>query len=111
MKRSETIRKARKSYECDTCGKFINKGESYLEIKERGPKYEMNLNDPTEDGNQVGIQYSKYRVHLPELNCSWPDECKKGNHIKETYTDTDLNSTTCGQEIEYCVECGYSKLL
>lgn len=101
----EKILKARKNHSCDLCDGIILKGEHYELIKLRGPKYQLS-SDPEDDGKQIGVEYNLFRHHLPELNCHWPEECKKGNHSKVEYYDGDPYSSTCGEDFVYCENCG-----
>lgn len=91
--------KARKNHKCDCCDDLILKGEMYDYYESRNPEFDDN-------DNQIGIYYLKVRHHLLELNCNWPDECKKGNHSKVEYNESDPYSSDCGKDFVFCENCG-----
>lgn len=101
----EKILKARKEHICQLCDGKINKEEIYVLHELKGPVYE-DSEDPEFVGKQISVWFYKEKQHLPELHCHWPEECKKGNHVKLEYHDSDPNSNTCGQYFSYCEECG-----
>lgn len=90
--------KARKEHECEGCCKPIHKGEMYDYFRSRAPKYDS-------EDRQIGIEYIEIRTHPAELNCHWPEECKKGNHVEHFYTDNRPDSPEYGDTIYYCVNC------
>lgn len=104
----ENVKKANKDYLCDTCGNKIAKGSKYILIEQKHPKYAECKHDPTEDGEQIGVDYSKFRMHLLDEYCMMDEECRKGNHQMESYFDADPNSPYCGTTYEWCEKCLYS---
>lgn len=94
--------KARKDHKCDGCDQPILKGSMYEFEKFRSPKYD-------ENDKQIGISYWNIRTHPNEQKCYWPEECRKGNHIMDSYHDVDPYSDTCGQAFHFCSECGSNK--
>lgn len=91
--------KARKEHHCDSCDGIIKKGENYDLLDTRIPKFD-------DKDNQIGIEFFKLRCHPKELNCYWPDECKKGNHKELYYTDNHPDSRNYGDTVCYCENCG-----
>lgn len=61
---TETKRKARKKYKCDYCEKDINKGDIFLSVKDRSPKYES-----LDNCKQIGINYYNGHIHLEHFEC------------------------------------------
>ncbi|MCP3966703.1 MAG: hypothetical protein GY718_10190 [Lentisphaerae bacterium] len=66
---------ARKEYECDICGSPIHKGDKYIFLTGRDPRYD-------EDDNQIGIRFYTTRFcedtvkctdifNEKESNCQW----------------------------------------
>lgn len=53
---TEKVVKARKVYTCIVCEGNIQKGEKYIHLKDRCPKYDDN-------DIQIGIEYHEYRYH------------------------------------------------
>lgn len=99
MKKPEwKIIKAIKNHSCEGCNELILKGEMYDLLSFRAPKFD-------EKDKQIGIEFIKIRSHLAELNCHWPDECKKGNHKEHYYTNNNPESPDYGDTKCYCTEC------
>lgn len=104
----EKIKTARKEYACDCCNNPIKRGSKYSYQRLRIPKYAECKSDPTEDGEQIGVEYITIRLHLPEEMCLMTEVCKQGKHEMISYTDTDFNSPHCGETFTYCEQCNYS---
>lgn len=94
--------KARKDHKCDACDQPILKGQMYRFEKHRSPKYDHN-------DVQVGIEYWTIRMHPDEMKCYWPEECRKGNHVMDSYYDGDFQSIAYGTTYHFCSECGSGK--
>jgi hypothetical protein len=58
--------KCMKDYTCDQCGQVIEKGAYSKYGTDRQPRYDCG-------DNQVGIDYTKWRLHLN------PETCNKNN--------------------------------
>lgn len=99
---------ARKQYVCDACTNPIKVGQNYDYKRLRIPRYAECKADPTEDGDQIGVEFITVRLHLPEEMCQMTDACKKGKHEMISYTDTDFESPYCGTTFTYCEQCNYS---
>lgn len=90
--------KARKDYTCEGCDKPILKGELYDFVSGRQPVCDK-------DDKQTGIEYFKIRTHRAELNCHWPEECKKGNHSEKFHVESNPESIHYGDTFVYCENC------
>lgn len=65
--KGEEIRTARKQWDCDQCSNKIEIGENYIFGSRRIPQYD-------EKDKQIGIYYSKYRVHDTREKCRCKDK-------------------------------------
>jgi hypothetical protein len=60
--KKEKRRKAFKNHVCSCCDEFIKKGEFYVDGSIRQPKLD-------DDGNQVGIEFVKWKLHINPNQC------------------------------------------
>lgn len=105
---TEKIVKARKDHKCDHCDGIIQKGEKYLYMEMKNPKYADSDYDEYE-GEQIGVTFDKYRLHDIYPPCHWPDQCKQGNHEIIHYHESDPESENCGEDFYFCHYCNSSE--
>lgn len=100
----EYILTANKNHTCDACRNPILKGEKYSLQKCKSPEYD-------DDDMQNGICYWQVRTHLDENKCYWPEDCRNGNHVMESFTPIKIQDGDIefGYD-EYCKICGASRL-
>lgn len=57
--------KARKDHKCYLCSEIISKGTIYFFCSNKEPRYNF-------EGKQIGIEYTKIRIHEP--NCLYDED-------------------------------------